>query len=159
MAFSKLLIGLCVPGGKIESEFFEEYFNVVHGLQNGLLGLSQLVLQLAGFNTYVQDSKIGIIDNEHVILAHGCFGFEMMAAWIALVLAYPSTWKTQLLAVFVGTTAIQLVNVTRISLMVYFHTYVDDYQSLPFDHHDFFNFFSVLFILVFYYVYLRIKEH
>ncbi len=145
--FFEWSLGLSTPGG-FYSETLSRYLDVVHGIKRSLIWGVRICLGSMGISTYEVDPYIVRIQGGlGVRIAHGCVGYGVYSCWMAFVIAYKCRWSFALPWLFFGLLALWLVNVIRISLLLY--TY-NKGESMPLgiDHHTWFNWVAYGLILV-----------
>lgn len=74
------------------------------------------LLSLAGFDVRIEASRI-LLDGKPVEVVRGCDAMEPIALFVAAVLAFQVAWTRKLVGLFVGVSALVLLNLVRIVLL------------------------------------------
>jgi len=149
-----ILIGLSVSGGTLGSTFFQKNINIIDGLNSILLNTSEYVLNFFGFETYLQYKTLGIIGNKFIIMEHACLGFQLISGYLALVFAFPASLKRKFGYAVIGILLIQLLNVIRISGLVYLYSFYPDLGIVQMNQHDLFNIFVIFHVGILYFIFI-----
>ncbi|MEM9678883.1 MAG: archaeosortase/exosortase family protein [Bacteroidota bacterium] len=119
-----------------------------------LLGASQLILEALGYDTYLGEYTLGIVNQGGIRLVYECLGFELTFGYIALVSAYPFQGKRSWGYLILGIILIQLLNVVRIfGLTILFATQKASAFEIV-DHHDLFNLAVIIVLIIAYWRFL-----
>ncbi len=150
-------IGLMIPGG-LYSEFFVAHTNYIGWITTGLLQVSNGMLHLIGYDSYVSEIKILGIENGHrVIMQYQCVGLGLMSFWTAFVIAHKAGWKTKAAWVAGGLGAICLINSFRVAILLV--ALNDRWPGVKtVDHHELFNYIAYALIATMMYLYYRRSE-
>lgn len=151
---TKAVIGLAVPGNHY-SYFTDHYFDYISGIKNTLLfGVKNLLRLFSLPTVYISDYGIRITGGRGVIVSLSCVGYGVYSFWLAYSLAKENPWKRKILWAFGGLLLLWLINVIRITALLYT---INHDQSMPLgiDHHTWFNIFAYMAIFVMIYFYER----
>jgi exosortase/archaeosortase family protein len=145
-------IGITTPG-KWYVSWLDEHMNFVRGYRYLMFAMSQGILALFGYATYLENSfTLRIVHANAVKMVWSCMGFGLLSFWIAFVTANAGKLWFKLRWVCIGIGLITLINVARIVLIL---VAVNRKWSFFFavNHHDLFNWvmYAVLLILVLWY--------
>ena len=148
------LIGVSSPSGRMYMPFIAENLNLVEGYRMFLLHSSGLFARLAGYETAIIAPYTLAVGNSGVTLVYSCMGYGLMSVWLALILAYPMTWKKRGWAIVIGLILINLLNIIRIGglAMLYSEGNTDLFNWI--DHHTLFN--TVVYVVLAIYFYLLV---
>ncbi len=91
--------------------------------QIGLTHSTNFLLNLSGFNTYLQVPYLAIQGCQGIIFAPECLGLRHITIFSVFIITYMGKWRIKLLYIFVGSIILILVNIIRayiIALSQYF---------------------------------------
>jgi exosortase/archaeosortase family protein len=145
---------------------------IIYDFYKAIMISSEKLLHMIGFNTSLVFSKtmyyypvyaIRIDNGNYVYMGITCLGILLMASFATLVIAYPGKWKHKLWVIPLGCFIIQLLNILRMSILTvlcsYYHMNIDRGVSffglLKLSHHDIFNLFVYVFILLMFIFYVN----
>lgn len=129
-----------------------EGLNPIESLRMSLIWGAKKGIDLLGYPSFSAGWLVGIIGVANVSLQTPCLGINVCLAFMALIIAYPSSWTWWKSAIYLalGLVVIQLVNLVRIIAMVFV---VKNRYQLPVEHHDLFNLVVYLIIFSLFYIY------
>lgn len=122
-------------------------------LNNNIVELSDQLMTLFGFETYIDTESDHVVLMMHEGLNNGvwvgdeCNGFKLFSIFAIFILTYPGQWKTKLWFIPTGIILIHLANVIRVCALAYISNYYPTY--LDFNHLYTFTIFvySIIFLL------------
>ncbi len=136
--FTMLIIALSAPGG-LYSNVVAEYFDFVAGIKDLLQHSSSLALAMVDVKiTNTADYRMYVPNGRSAIIAMSCVGYGVYSVWLAFVLATPASWQKKIVSIIVGLLLLFLINVFRISLLLYTMQH-NKKMPLGIDHHTWFN--------------------
>lgn len=136
--FNYFWTGLTLPGG-IYSSFADEYLDYISGLRVFILKGSSLMLNVAGYNSYIHDTYfLTIPGTKTVKMVYSCIGLSIICVWWAFVISFPQALKGKIINLLAGTAVIIVLNMVRIALVALSPTN-GRFLNTPFNHHDVFN--------------------
>ena len=153
-----VVISASHPNGKLYSLFVTQYLNIMNGIRNILIGISQLVLSVFNYST-TRYAEHGLMINTggKVSVNNACLGYSIMAFWLAFIFANDGTWKMKAKWILTGLLAITIINVGRIVfLLIALNKKWSLFYSI--DHHSAFNIVAYLFIFGLMYVFIRSRR-
>lgn len=149
------LIGLTVPGGRMELSWVRQYVNVPAWLRYSLLHGASVLLDLMNIDTYMSNGyHIRMVDGRGVRMVYSCMGYGIMSFWAAFALAFAPSIRWGVKWLLLGWLFIWLVNTIRIALLV-IATNKDWPMPFQVDHHTWFNLTVYLGIALLMYLYDR----
>jgi exosortase H (IPTLxxWG-CTERM-specific) len=113
--FTVVLLGL------FALEMFQPVHNaVIVPFTNWLAWLSAAIItpfddNVLFYGKVLQDARSGFA----VSIESGCNGVEATIVLIAAVVAFPASWKSKVVAIFIGFLAVQVMNIARIISLFY----------------------------------------
>ncbi len=122
--------------------YFYEY--ATYYLTKSYLYTAQFILNVLQYQTHVHDKVLEIVGSQGVLLDRGCLGRNVMAAFVAIILAFPGkivskSWFTPL-----GLIILHASNSIRIAALTLSFYY---YPGHNFDDHALFN--NIIYLIVF----------
>lgn len=135
----QLLIGLSVPGGKLDWPRITQYFDLPAALRYSLLKGGAIVLDIMNIDTYILDSyHLRMVEGRGIRMVYSCMGYGIMSFWIAFAVAFSCSWKRAAGWALLGISTIWFINVIRICLLL---IATNRNWPMPFrvDHHTWFN--------------------
>lgn len=152
--FFLFLTGISIPGGRLYAPFFESV-NFIEWNTKIILEASNIVLNTLNFNTFLQKDILGITGKSSVKLLHACLGFQIISGYAALILAFPTKAKLKIQYLALGILVVQIINIIRVSGLVFLYSFREKSTLLTIDQHDLFNWVAVSFIILVFYFFLR----
>ena len=145
--------GLAAPEGRFYSSFVEHYLNYISWLRSSLTYTTKGVLTSLGYTIdIISPTYFKVRHGLGVRMGYDCLCYGVTSFWLAFVFANTGTWKKKLVWMILGTLALWIINVTRISLLV---IATNKGWSFPFgwDHHTWFNIaaYLVIFIMIWFF--------
>jgi exosortase/archaeosortase family protein len=135
---TKIIIGLTVPDG-FYSSFVVNYFNYPAVLRNSIFKGTSVLVSIFGIETISKDPyRISFLHGRGIHLVYSCLGYGLLSCWVAFVFANNGKFIFKLKWLLVGSFVIWLLNVFRISFLLFalnFHWSL----FLTFDQHLVFN--------------------
>ncbi len=141
--------GFTIPGGTFYSPFLLEHADFVSPFRQFLLWGGAQFASLLGYPSGYTDYTMFVRGGSAVRMVYSCLGFNLMAAYAALVLAWPATWKYRAVSLVTGLVTIILLNMVRLGGLAVLYT--NGHHSLfnYIDHHDLFNIIVIAIIFLF----------
>lgn len=150
--------GITGPGGKVYSPFLDNHFNFIKGLAGFLTGVSRLLLNVFGYETFSwRYNSLRIGNSRGVVVNPSCLGWAVMSFWVAFVYANTGTVKHKLKWMLVGCITIICLNISRIVLIVLANHHNWDLIT-NLDHHQTFNIVSYFCVFILMYFYTRAQK-
>jgi len=82
---------------------------------------SQWMLDILGYDTYLNEDNLGIEDNG-IRMGRECNGVPLFALFSIFIIAFPGSWKRKFLFIPIGIICVHILNINRvISLTLIFH--------------------------------------
>jgi len=140
--FNILFFGLTTPENHY-SPFLDNHLNYIRGLRHLLLGSSEWLLRLAGYDTVSNDMELLVAGKGHIRVLYSCLGLGVMSFLTAFVIAFPATLRQKLVFLLPALIIIQLLNILRFVLLALFWK---SPGSLIIDHHTVFD--AIIYVLI-----------
>ena len=140
--FDILFLGLTAPENHY-SPFLDNHLNYIRGLRHLLLGSSEWLLRLGGYDTVSNDMELLVAGKGHIRVLYSCLGLGVMSFLTAFVIAFPATFRQKLVFLLPALIIIQLLNVLRFVLLALFWK---NPGSLIVDHHTVFD--AIIYVLI-----------
>ena len=85
---------------------------------SAVVAVSEKLISLLGMSVSAQGKFLQL---SHAVMEvkFGCNGLEAILLFVAAVLAYPASWKMRAAGIFVGSALLQLFNLVRIAVLVW----------------------------------------
>ena len=128
--------------------WIDQHFNYLRFFRNFLLHTSSLFVGLFGYHAVITGHHMRVDGGGGIRLAYACMGLGILCFWWAFVLAFPQKIAYKVKYLCIGTLAIILLNVMRISLLSIYLSHA----TLAYKYHHFlFNVatYAVIFFLIF----------
>ena len=136
------------------STFIHNIYEVgTEKLTENLLIISKFVLDLFGFETFLNGKIIRIEGTGGVYLDRGCLGRNLMGLYVGFILAYPGKIKHKLWVVPAGLLVIIILNIMRISGLTYLVLRWPEYVDI--NHHVIFKYTVYFFIFLMWYFWIK----
>jgi exosortase/archaeosortase family protein len=150
--------GITVEGGNLYSPFLAEYFNVIALFRKFLLWGGSEFVYLMGYTSYYTEFFLVVPNGASVELVYSCLGLDLIGAYIALMCAWPAR-RFKLVSTLVGTAIIIVLNMVRLGglVVLYATKHIGFFQYI--DHHDLFNVFMLIIVLVMFAIHVNISAH
>lgn len=147
--------GLTVPGGRFYSPVFFEHADFIGAFRRFLLWGGAQFATMIGYPSGYSDYKMFVYGQSGVRMVYSCMGFGLIAAFAALVLAWPARVKHKLISLVIGVSIIILLNMIRIGglAILYSNGYYEHFDFI--NHHDLFNIVVVILIFLFFMWHVR----
>lgn len=133
------------------------YSHFIHYTLKLVMEPSAWFLRVLGYEAEIVDLReIHVASRSfRFIMLNPCLGTDMMFAFAALILAYPGKWINRAWFLPMGYVFIELINIVRvIALSLVWLNYG---TGGPIDHHDMFNFVSVVFVLFVFWFWVKLS--
>jgi len=143
--FFEFLIGASIEGGIYWPVLAK--FNLAEGYRDFLLNASSAIIRLLGYDTHIDGKHLFILYGGGINLGYSCYGFGVISALMALILAYPKEIRQKIRFVVIGLLGIIVLNIIRIISLTIVYTEIPRDNLKNVDHHLIFN--IVVYILVF----------
>jgi exosortase/archaeosortase family protein len=153
--FFVVYTGITVPGGKFYFPALFEYADVIGVFRRFLLWGGAQFASLIGYPSGYSDFTMYVHGQSGVRMVYSCMGFGLIAAFSALILAWPARLVNKLTSLVLGIVLIILLNMIRIGgLAVLFSKgYYEHFDFI--NHHDLFNIVVVVLIFLFFMWHVR----
>jgi len=116
---TKIIIGLTVPEGYYSS-FVVNYFNYPAVLRNSIFKGTSLLVSIFGIETVSKDPyRISFLYGRGIHLVYSCLGYGLLSCWAAFVFANSGKWLFKFKWLLGGCFIIWLLNVFRITLLLF----------------------------------------
>jgi len=116
---TKIIIGLTVPTG-FYSSLIDNYFNYPAALRLSIFKGTSVLASLFGFETFSKDLyHISFLQGRGIHLVYSCLGYGLLSCWIAFVFANNGKLIFKLKWVLAGCFIIWLLNVFRITFLLF----------------------------------------
>lgn len=136
------------------SRFIHSFYEIVtQNLTTSLLSISQVFLNLFGFETEVFGKVVRISGTSGVYLDRGCLGRNLMGLFAGFILAYPGRIKHKIWYVPLGLVVITFLNVLRIAGLAYVVYCCPEYLDV--NHHVIFKYTVYFFIFLMWYFWIK----
>ena len=128
--------------------FADKYLNYIRLLIGSILGFSNQVIHLFGYNTVVDGLYLFKPGSTTLYMDQPCIGFGVMFFWIAFIWAAQSksTMRFKIKWSLIGLLSIWVINCTRVVLL--FFALEKQWALARFDAHDMFNYASYVAIIL-----------
>src|SRR5260221_3731473 len=151
------IIGLSAPGGYY-SDFVKNYLDYISLLRKSLLYGSKFVLRIIGLKaTIINAYYIKVQHGWGVHLVYSCLGYGILSMWGAFIFANKGNFSKKIKWLMGGGIIIWVINVLRISLLLFFgNSQWRFFFNL--NHHTVFNIVSYSLILIMIYFFNRSEK-
>lgn len=156
--FHVIYWGVTLPGG-IYNAFVSKNLNYINAVRDSLLFGGQIITQLFGLTTIVDNDKLvvmlnGGIKGNSIIVSFDCLGLGVSSFWVAFILAHGLKFKKTLVWCLVGVIIIWIINCLRMGLLLF--ALFKDWEPLnTIDHHDAFNVVAYIFLGLLIYIFYK----
>lgn len=99
---------------------------------NNSINISKWILNILGFEVFINQRNIGIQSTSGVWIGDACNGINLFALFAGFIICYPGNLKRKLIYIPLGILSIHLLNVLRIVILIIILRYSP--QSLSFNH-------------------------
>lgn len=143
---TELWIGI-TSKGRYYSYFIDEYFNGVKIYRLLILKLSIAFNNLFGYTSYLLNDKTAVgFNGSKVNMVYSCIGYGLLSFWAAFVFSFPINKVKKIKWFLFGLITITLINILRVSLLLFFINYKKDISSFS-NHHTIYNVIVYIYIL------------
>ncbi len=150
--------GLTIEGGGLYSPFLAEHFDFISMFRRFLLWGGVQFASLIGYPSFHTDYFLLVRGGAGVQLVYSCLGLDLISAYVALVLAWPSKWIYKVVSSLLATATIILLNMVRLGGLAVLYT-TGNYGFFEYiNHHDLFNIIVLIVVFVMFVVHLKYTE-
>jgi exosortase family protein XrtF len=103
------------------------------------------ILNLLGYETYIDNTYVGIAENPGVSIAFNCNGISLMYLFVSFILAFSGKWKHKLIFIPIGLLIIHIFNIIRTALLAIIIVYKPNWTE--FNHK--YTFTATIYIVIF----------
>lgn len=152
--FNVAYIGLCAKGGPY-IPFLDEHLNYIRGWRHFSIESTATIIRWMGYQVKTADTMLGVYGRNGISLVYACLGYDVMAAFTAFLIAFPRAWRTKFKFWIFGLLLIQVLNICRFVFLALFWS--NERTFLGLNHHDLFNVFIYLILMLSVYIWLNIS--
>jgi exosortase/archaeosortase family protein len=139
--------------GRFYLPFVEAHLNFIDPFRQFLLGATQNLLSLFGFQAVQKDMyTLGFTGGSNIVLVYSCIGYGVISFWVAFVFANKGSWSKKAVWMVAGCACLCAINIFRISALL---VAVNKKWAIPlgWDHHTWFNIvaYGLIFCLMYLY--------
>lgn len=114
---------------------------LIHQITNS----TAFILNLLGYQTYIDKSFVGVAEYPGVSIAFNCNGLSLMYLFISFILAFSGNWKHKLIFSAIGLIIIHVFNIIRTSLLAIIVVYKPNW--VDFNHK--YTFTTIIYVVIF----------
>ncbi len=116
----------------------------------GLLHTTSALFELFGYpNTIINNYRLYVHNYARIGVGNYCLGIQLWIFFAALISSYPGYWKKKIIYSIIGIIGINLINIWRLSVLVFAVKYYPQY--VKFNHDYVFNVIVYIFTFVMWY--------
>jgi exosortase/archaeosortase family protein len=123
-----------------------------------LLWGGSLFVSLLGYTSYYTEFYLVVPGGASVQLVYSCLGIDLIAAYVALVLAWPAK-QLKMVSVLLGTIIIIMLNMIRLGGLVVLYATKHDSLFQQINHHDLFNIIVLIVVLIMFAIHVKYVDH
>ncbi|MFD1628589.1 exosortase/archaeosortase family protein [Pseudopedobacter beijingensis] len=143
--FCQFWIGVCAPGG-LYWPFADQYLNFIKWYRELLIWLAVKIADIFDLQTLSNSTQMRIIGKGGVNIVYSCVGYGILSALTAIGIAIPKkSVKQKVYFILIGFFVFTVLNSLRIFLIAY---YMKEAKKLSVDHHDLFNYFCYVLLML-----------
>lgn len=144
------------PQGKYYNEFFAKHFNYIQWIRSSLIFFSSEILKVVGIKTISNAYQMISFSGTVVNVNYSCIGLQLFSFFTAFAVSFPL--KKRLNFLLIGFLIIYLLNIFRITIIIFIIHYFPlqrEYMDL---HHEIYNIFIYICLFILMYGWLKMSS-
>ena len=117
---------------------------------------SALMVNVLGFEVWIQERVVGIVGNSGILMVDGCTGISAIGLFLGFIWSFPGQNKSRLLFSIFGIAVIYIVNILRISMLILMQELAPQFFDFTHDYSTTVIFYVIIFFL--WMLWVRISE-
>tara|TARA_B100000963_G_C22573014_1_gene647006 strand:+ start:841 stop:1389 length:549 start_codon:yes stop_codon:yes gene_type:complete len=117
---------------------------------------SAFMVNVLGFEVWIQERVVGIVGNSGILMVDGCTGISAIGLFLGFIWSFPGQNKSRLLFSIFGIAVIYIVNILRIGTLILMQELAPQFFDFTHDYSTTVIFYIIIFFL--WMLWVRISE-